>query len=61
MKFELKPLDVPTHVFVNLFNDRDYQPIPLANITDEQFHALVNAFVNSIYKTANKQLPPKEV
>lgn len=57
MKFAFKPLDIPSHVYVNLFNNKDFQPIPLCNITDDQLDALVNTLVDSIYKVANKPKP----
>ena len=57
MKFEFKPLQVPSTVYVNLFNGGDYQPIPLCNITDDQLDKLVDDFINGIYKVANKPNP----
>ena len=57
MKFEFKSLQVPSHVYVNLFNGRDYQPIPLRNITTDQLDRLVDDLINGIYKVANKPNP----
>ena len=57
MKFEFKSLQAPSHVYVNLFNGGDYQPIPLCNITTEQLDKLVDDLINEIYKVANKPNP----
>ena len=57
MKFEFKPLDIPSYVFVNLFNDKDYQPVPLSNLTTEQLDTLVEDLITGIYKVANKPQP----
>lgn len=49
---EIQDFGVPTHVFVNLFNDEDYQRIPLKNLDRTELMNLCVNFTKTVFDRA---------
>lgn len=56
-KFQIIPLRVPSHVWINMHNDQDHTRVPVENLDEQELLDLCDDFVRAMYEKAGFTYP----